>query len=78
MAKKDPGGRAALEALALVGQLGLVAILSFGVAFGAGWALDRWLNATFFKWVGLLLGVVALYWNAARLLRDFLKTSERK
>jgi len=56
----------------------LVAILSFGIAFGAGWALDRWLNITFFKWIGLLLGITALYWNAARLLRDFLKTSERK
>jgi|GEM_PF-5430421 len=78
MVKKDPGGRAALEALALVGQLGLVAILSFGIAFGAGWALDRWLNTGIFKWIGLLLGVAALYWNAARLLRDFLKDSQSK
>ena len=70
---RDPGVRAALEGLALVGQLGLVAALSFGLTFGAGWALDRWLGTGYFTWVGLALGVVALYWNAARLLRGFLR-----
>jgi len=71
MSNKDPGSRVVLEALALVGQLGLVTFFSFGVAFGLGWVLDRWLGLEAFKWVGLVLGVAAMYWNAARLLRKF-------
>lgn len=71
MPNKEPGSRAILEALALVGQLGLVMFLSFGIAFGLGWTLDRWLGLEAFKWLGLVLGVAAMYWNAARLLRKF-------
>lgn len=71
MSNKDPGTRAALEALVLVGQLGLVAFLSFGLMFGGGWWLDRQFHTGFLKWIGLLLGIVALYWNAAHLLKKF-------
>jgi len=62
-----------MEGLELVGQLGLVAFLSFGIMFGGGWALDNWLGTGFFMWIGLVLGIVALYWNSAKLLKKFTK-----
>lgn len=73
MPRRDPWLSAVLEGLNLVGQLGLVAFLSFGLPFALGWALDRRLGGGVFVWVGLAVGVVALYWNGARLLRDFLR-----
>ncbi|HEY5596769.1 MAG TPA: AtpZ/AtpI family protein [Candidatus Bipolaricaulota bacterium] len=71
MSPKDAGWQAALEALSLIGQLGLYTALCFGLTFAAGWALDQALHVGVFKWIGLILGVVALYWNAARVLRKY-------
>jgi F0F1-type ATP synthase assembly protein I len=71
IAPKDPNSRAALEALALVGQLGLVSILSFGLMFAAGWWLDQLFGTKFFIWGGVLLGIAALYFNAAKILKKF-------
>jgi hypothetical protein len=69
--------RAALEAFALIGALGLVAFVSFGLCFGAGWWLDGQLGTNAFKWLGVVLGVAALYWNAAALLRRFWRGDSR-
>lgn len=74
--KRDPSVQALLEGMELVGQLGLVAFLSFGITFGAGWALDNWLGTGFFIWIGIALGIIALYWNSAKLLKKFTKSSE--
>ncbi len=71
MPERDPLMQALIEGLALVSQLGLLVIASFGIAFGAGWALDRWLGTDAFKWIGLAFGVAALYWSGARLLRKY-------
>lgn len=77
MSPKDAGWKAALEALSLIGQLGLYTILCFGLTFAAGWALDRALHLELFKWVGLVLGVAALYWNGARVLRKYWQPSDK-
>lgn len=74
--ERDPSVQALLEGMELVGQLGLVAFLSFSITFGAGWALDNWLGTGFFIWIGIAVGIAALYWNSAKLLKKFTKSPE--
>jgi ATP synthase protein I len=78
--KKRGAAMNGLKYLALVTQVGVTMIASVGICIAVGLYLDRLLKTrAVFTLVFLLLGCIAAFWSAYRLIMDTLgSNAERK